>query len=115
MNLKPDTANVKEGENIVTKAPEKVKIGDIILVKPGERVPLDGIVVSGEALIDTSALTGESVPRAVKVNSEILSGVIDTNGVLEIKVTKEFQESTLSKILNLVENAGEKKAHTENL
>ena len=113
MNLKPDTANVKEGENIITKAPEKVKIGDIILVKPGERVPLDGIVVSGEALIDTSALTGESVPRAVKVNSEILSGVIDTNGVLEIKVTKEFQESTLSKILNLVENAGEKKAHTE--
>lgn len=113
MNLKPDTANVKEKENIVTKAPEKVKIGDIILVKPGERVPLDGIVVSGEALIDTSALTGESVPRAVKVNSEILSGVIDTNGVLEIKVTKEFQESTLSKILNLVENAGEKKAHTE--
>lgn len=113
MNLKPDTANVKEGEKIVTKAPEKVKIGDIILVTPGERVPLDGIVVSGEALIDTSALTGESVPRAVKVNSEILSGVIDTNGVLEIKVTKEFQESTLSKILNLVENAGEKKAHTE--
>lgn len=113
MNLKPDTANVKEKEKIVTKAPEKVKIGDIILVTPGERVPLDGIVVSGEALIDTSALTGESVPRAVKVNSEILSGVIDTNGVLEIKVTKEFQESTLSKILNLVENAGEKKAHTE--
>lgn len=113
MNLKPDTANVKEREKIVTKAPEKVKIGDIILVTPGERVPLDGIVVSGEALIDTSALTGESVPRAVKVNSEILSGVIDTNGVLEIKVTKEFQESTLSKILNLVENAGEKKAHTE--
>lgn len=113
MNLKPDTAKVKERENIVTKAPEKVKIGDIILVTPGERVPLDGIVVSGEALIDTSALTGESVPRAVKVNSEILSGVIDTNGVLEIKVTKEFQESTLSKILNLVENAGEKKAHTE--
>lgn len=113
MNLKPDTANVKEREKIVTKAPEKVKIGDIILVTPGERVPLDGVVVSGEALIDTSALTGESVPRAVKVNSEILSGVIDTNGVLEIKVTKEFQESTLSKILNLVENAGEKKAHTE--
>lgn len=113
MNLKPDTANVKEKEKIVTKAPEKVKIGDIILVTPGERVPLDGIVVSGEALIDTSALTGESVPRAVKVKSEILSGVIDTNGVLEIKVTKEFQESTLSKILNLVENAGEKKAHTE--
>lgn len=113
MNLKPDIANVKEGNNVITKKPEKVKIGDIIVVKPGERVPLDGTVISGEALIDTSALTGESVPRAVSANSEILSGVINTNGVLEIKVTKEFKESTLSKILDLVENAGEKKAHTE--
>ena len=113
MNLKPDIANVKEGNNVITKKPEEVKIGDIIVVKPGERVPLDGTVISGEALIDTSALTGESVPRAVSANSEILSGVINTNGVLEIKVTKEFKESTLSKILDLVENAGEKKAHTE--
>lgn len=113
MNLKPDIANVKEENNVITKKPEEVKIGDIIVVKPGERVPLDGTVISGEALIDTSALTGESVPRAVSANSEILSGVINTNGVLEIKVTKEFKESTLSKILDLVENAGEKKAHTE--
>lgn len=113
MNLKPDIANVKEGNNVITKKPEEVKIGDIIVVKPGERIPLDGTVISGEALIDTSALTGESVPRAVSANSEILSGVINTNGVLEIKVTKEFKESTLSKILDLVENAGEKKAHTE--
>jgi Cd2+/Zn2+-exporting ATPase len=113
MNLKPDIANVKEGNNVITKKPEEVKIGDIIVVKPGERVPLDGTVISGEALIDTSALTGESVPRAVSANSEILSGVINTNGVLEIKITKEFKESTLSKILDLVENAGEKKAHTE--
>lgn len=113
MNLKPDIANVKEGNNVITKKPEEVKIGDIIVVKPGERVPLDGTVISGEALIDTSALTGESVPRAVSANSEILSGVINTNGVLKIKVTKEFKESTLSKILDLVENAGEKKAHTE--
>ena len=113
MNLKPDIANVKEGNNVITKKPEEVKIGDIIVVKPGERVPLDGTVISGEALIDTSALTGESVPRVVSANSEILSGVINTNGVLEIKVTKEFKESTLSKILDLVENAGEKKAHTE--
>lgn len=113
MHLKPDIANVKEGNNVITKKPEEVKIGDIIVVKPGERVPLDGTVISGEALIDTSALTGESVPRAVSANSEILSGVINTNGVLEIKITKEFKESTLSKILDLVENAGEKKAHTE--
>lgn len=113
MNLKPDIANVKEENNVITKKPEEVKIGDIIVVKPGERVPLDGTVISGEALIDTSALTGESVPRAVSANSEILSGVINTNGVLEIKITKEFKESTLSKILDLVENAGEKKAHTE--
>lgn len=113
MDLKPDMANVKIGAEIVSESPEDVKIGDIILVKPGERVPLDGIVINGEALIDTSALTGEPMPRAVKFNSEILSGVINKNGLLEIKVTKELQESTLSKILDLVENAGEKKAHTE--
>ena len=113
MELKPDKAFVKINDTVTEKSPEEVKIGDIIVVKPGERVPLDGIVISGEALIDTSALTGESIPRKVEVNSKILSGVINTNGVLEIKVTKEFKESTLSKILDLVENAGEKKAHTE--
>lgn len=113
MELKPDKAFVKINDTVTEKSPEEVKIGDIIVVKPGERVPLDGIVISGEALIDTSALTGESIPRKAEVDSEILSGVINTNGVLEIKVTKEFKESTLSKILDLVENAGEKKAHTE--
>ena len=113
MELKPDKAFVKINDTVIEKSPEEVKIGDIIVVKPGERVPLDGIVISGEALIDTSALTGESVPRKAEINSEILSGVINTNGVLEIRVTKKFKESTLSKILDLVENAGEKKAHTE--
>lgn len=113
MELKPDKAFVKINDTVIEKSPEEVKVGDVIIVKPGERVPLDGIVISGEALIDTSALTGESVPRKAEINSEILSGVINTNGVLEIRVTKEFKESTLSKILDLVENAGEKKAHTE--
>ena len=113
MELKPDKAFVKINDTVTEKSPEEVKIDDIIVVKPGERVPLDGIVISGEALIDTSALTGESIPRKAEINSEVLSGVINTNGVLEIKVTKEFKESTLSKILDLVENAGEKKAHTE--
>ena len=113
MELKPDKAFVKINDTLIEKSPEEVKVGDVIIVKPGERVPLDGIVISGEALIDTSALTGESVPRKAEINSEILSGVINTNGVLEIRVTKEFKESTLSKILDLVENAGEKKAHTE--
>lgn len=113
MELKPDKAYVKSSEGVIEKAPEEVTLGDIIIVKPGERVPLDGVVVKGEALIDTSALTGESVPRKVAENSEILSGVINTNGVLEIKVTKEFKESTLSKILDLVENASEKKATAE--
>ena len=113
MELKPDKVFVKINDTLIEKSPEEVKVGDVIIVKPGERVPLDGIVISGEALIDTSALTGESVPRKAEINSEILSGVINTNGVLEIRVTKEFKESTLSKILDLVENAGEKKAHTE--
>lgn len=113
MELKPDKAFVKINDTLIEKSPEEVKVGNVIIVKPGERVPLDGIVISGEALIDTSALTGESIPRKAEINSEVLSGVINTNGVLEIRVTKEFKESTLSKILDLVENAGEKKAHTE--
>lgn len=113
MKLKPDYANVKNENSIIQKSPEEVEIGDIIVVKPGEKVPLDGIVIKGEALIDTSMLTGEAVPRRVIENDEILSGSINTNSVLEIKVTKVFQESTVSKILNLVENAGEKKAHAE--
>ena len=113
MKIKPDFANVKHDEMIVKKSPEEVNIGDIIVVKPGERIPLDGFVVNGEALIDTSALTGESVPRQVNANDEVLSGTINTNGVLEIYVTKEFKESTVNKILELVENATERKAPAE--
>lgn len=113
MKLKPDYANVKENDIVIEKSPEQVEIGDIIVVKPGEKIPLDGIIVKGEALIDTSAITGESVPRKISMNDEIYSGSINTNSILEIKVTKKFEESTVSKILDLVENATEKKAHTE--
>ena len=113
MNIKPEFANVKQEDNIIKKSPNEVKIGDIIVIKPGEKVPLDGKVIKGEALIDTSALTGESIPRRISVEKEILSGSINTNGLIEVEVTKEFGESTVSKILDLVENATEKKAHTE--
>ena len=114
MDIRPDYANVKQDENIEKKSPEEVKIGDTIVVKPGEKVPLDGIIIEGTSMVDTSALTGESVPREVKVNDTILSGCINLNGVLEMKVEKEFGESTVSKILDLVENATNKKAKTEN-
>lgn len=114
MDIRPDYANVKIDGNIEKKSPEEVRIGDIIVIKPGEKIPLDGIVIDGKSMLDTSALTGESVPREVKVNDNILSGCINLNGVLEIKVEKEFGESTVSKILDLVENATNKKAKTEN-
>ncbi len=114
MNIRPDYANVKVNGNIEKKSPEEVKIGDIIVVKPGEKVPLDGIVTDGKSMLDTSALTGESIPREANINDSILSGCINVNGVLEIKVEKEFGESTVSKILDLVENATNKKAKTEN-
>ena len=114
MNIRPDYANLKVDGNIEKKSPEEVKIGDTIVVKPGEKVPLDGIVTEGTSMLDTSALTGESVPREVNINDNILSGCINLNGVLEIKVEKEFGESTVSKILDLVENATNKKAKTEN-
>ena len=114
MNIRPDYANLKVNGNIEKKSPEEIKIGDTIVVKPGEKVPLDGVVMDGKSMIDTSALTGESVPREVKTKDTILSGCINLNGVLEIKVEKEFGESTVSKILELVENATNKKAKTEN-
>ena len=114
MDIRPDYANVKVNGNIEKKSPEEVKIGDIIVVKPGEKVPLDGIVTDGKSMLDTSALTGESIPREANINDSILSGCINVNGVLEIKVEKEFGESTVSKILDLVENATNKKAKTEN-
>ena len=114
MNIRPDYANLKVNGNIEKKSPEEIKIGDTIVVKPGEKVPLDGVVMDGKSMIDTSALTGESVPREFKTKDTILSGCINLNGVLEIKVEKEFGESTVSKILELVENATNKKAKTEN-
>lgn len=113
MDIRPDHANVIR-DNIEKKVrPDDVNIGEEIVVKPGERVPLDGILISNEGTIDTSALTGESMPRDVKCGDDILSGSINNNAVLKIKVTKKFGESTVSKILELVQNAGSKKANTE--
>ncbi|MDF2989013.1 MAG: cadA [Eubacterium sp.] len=114
MDIRPDFANLKNGDEINKVAPDQVSIGDIILVKPGEKVPLDGIVIDGKSMLDTSALTGESVPREVEEGSNVLSGSINKNGLLTIEVTKEFGESTVSKILDLVQNASSKKAPTEN-
>lgn len=113
MDIRPDYANVKEGDKLIKKDPEDVKIGDIIVIKAGERVPLDGIITEGSSMVDTSALTGESVPRDVGEGSEILSGCININGVITVKVTKEYKESTVSKILDLVENASSKKSQPE--
>lgn len=114
MNIRPDYANVEINGKLVKKNPEDVKIGDTIIVKSGEKIPLDGLIVDGSANIDTSALTGESVPRIFKTGDNAISGCINTNGLLTIKVNKEFGDSTVSKILELVEHASSKKAKTEN-
>ena len=114
MNIRPDYANIVKDTKEEKVNPNEVKIGDIIIVRPGEKIPLDGIVTEGESMVDTSALTGESIPKRVKIGNEILSGCINCEGVLKIKVIKEFEESTVSKILNLVENASSRKAKTEN-
>ncbi|MBQ1193898.1 MAG: heavy metal translocating P-type ATPase [Lachnospiraceae bacterium] len=114
MDIKPETANLKEIDgSIVVKKPEEIKEGDIIVVKPGEKVPLDGIVVKGSSDVDTSALTGESVPRFVEKDMDVISGSINLNSVLEIRVTKEYKESTVAKILELVENASSRKSKSE--
>ncbi|HBT85730.1 MAG TPA: heavy metal translocating P-type ATPase, partial [Porphyromonadaceae bacterium] len=113
MDIRPDYANVKRGEEIVTVDPDEVKIGDIIVIKAGEKIPLDGKVIEGSSMIDTSALTGESVPREVEPGNDILSGCININGLLTAEVTKEFEESTVNKILDLVENASSKKSQSE--
>ncbi|TCK97816.1 Cd2+/Zn2+-exporting ATPase [Natranaerovirga hydrolytica] len=113
LDLKPDYANLKTNTEVKKVSPDEVSIHDEIIVKPGERIPLDGVVVSGTSAVDTSALTGESIPREITVNDEALSGMINTNGLLTLKVTKTFSDSTLSKILDLVENATNKKAPTE--
>ena len=114
MEIKPDYANLKRGENVEKVSPETVKVGDIIIVKPGEKIPLDGIVRIGKSTLDTKALTGESVPLEVCEGEEVLSGCINISGMITVEVTKEFGESTVAKILDLVENASSKKAHTEN-
>ena len=113
MDIRPDYANLKVGEEIEKVSPEDVNIGDTIVVKPGEKVPLDGKVIEGTSMVDTAALTGESVPRELEPGSDALSGFINKNGVLTIEVTKEFGESTVSKVLDLVQNASSKKAPTE--
>jgi len=114
MDIRPDYANLKTDNGSIEVRPEKVKIGDIIIVKPGEKVPLDGVVIEGESMMDTSALTGESVPRKVNLGKNVLAGFININGLLSVQVKKEFGESTVSKILELVENASGNKAPTEN-
>lgn len=114
MDIRPDYANVERNGEQITVDPEEIRIDEIIVVKPGEKVPLDGIVVEGSSSLDTAALTGESVPRKVEAGQDILSGVINLNGVLRIQVTKPFGESTVAKILDLVENASSKKSKSEN-
>ena len=113
MDIRPDYANLRQKDEIVKVSPEEVKIGDIIVVSAGEKIPLDGVIVKGSSLVDTAAITGEPVPRDVTKGDEISSGFVNISGVLEIKVTKVLAESTVSKILNLVENSSAKKAQTE--
>ena len=114
MDIRPDYANLLKDDSIEKVDPDEVEIGSIIVVKPGEKVPIDGIVIDGKSTLNTSALTGESVPRSVKCDDEIISGCINLTGVLKVKTTKEFQESTASKILDLVENSSSKKSRSEN-
>lgn len=114
MNIRPDYANVKRENEVLKVSPEEVKIGELIVVKPGEKIPLDGVVQEGKSMLDTSSLTGESMPQDVNVGDNVLSGCINKSGLLTIKVTKEFGESTVSKILDLVENASSKKSKSEN-
>ncbi|USH00149.1 cadmium-translocating P-type ATPase [Thermococcus argininiproducens] len=113
LSLKAEYANLKISDKLIKVKPEELKVGDIIVIKPGERVPVDGIVLEGSSNVDTSALTGESVPRTVKEGDEILSGMVNLSGLLTVKVTKELRESTISRILELVENASARKAKTE--
>lgn len=114
MDIRPDYANIETESGIEEVSPDDVQIGSVIVVKPGEKIPIDGIVIEGTASVDTSALTGESVPRTVSVDDEVISGCINNSGLLKIKTTKEFGESTVSKILDMVENASSKKSKSEN-
>lgn len=113
MDICPEYANIEDDGKLIQVDPDDVEVGSIIVIKPGERVPLDGIVVEGESLVDTAALTGESVPRRVSVDSQIISGCVNGSGILKVRTTKEFDDSTVAKILELVENASAKKAKVE--
>ena len=114
MDIRPDYANIEKDGQLVQVDPEEIAVGDTIVVKPGEKIPLDGIVIEGKSTIDTSALTGESVPRTVYEDSDVISGCINQSGLIKVRVTKPFGESTVAKILDLVENASSKKAKAEN-
>lgn len=114
MDIRPDYANVQRGERLEKVDPDEVKVDEIIVIKPGERVPLDAVVLSGSSSVDTSALTGESIPRDVEAGDALLSGCINISGLVTARVSKEYGESTVSKILDLVENAGNKKSKSEN-
>ena len=114
MDIRPDYANIEKDGKLIQVDPEDVQIGDTIIVKPGERVPLDGKIIKGSSTLDTSALTGESMPREVEAGMEVISGCINQTGILTIQTTKEFGESTVAKILDLVENASDKKGRMEN-
>lgn len=114
MNICPEYANIEKDGNLEQVDPDDVEVDDIIVVQPGERIPLDGVVIEGESMIDTSALTGESVPRHAAAGDEIISGCVNGSGLLRVRVTKEFDDSTVARILELVENASSKKAKVEN-
>lgn len=114
MNMRPDEANVERGGKVLTVDPQSVEVGEIVVVKPGEKIPMDGVIVSGESSLDTVALTGESLPRDVREGDDIISGCVNLSGLLRVRVTKSFGESTASKILDLVENASENKSKSEN-
>lgn len=114
MDIRPDSANLERNGEIVSVDPEEVSIGDIVVIRPGEKIPLDGVIVDGSTSVDTSALTGEAVPKTLHEGDDVISGCININGVVRVRVTKEFGESTVSKILDLVENSGSKKAKAEN-
>ena len=113
MDIRPDYANLKINDEVLVFSPEEVELDDIIVIKPGERVPLDAVVTQGSSSVDTSALTGESIPRDIKPGDEILSGSININSVIEARVIRKYKESTASRILDLVENAASKKSKSE--
>ncbi|SDB05352.1 Cd2+/Zn2+-exporting ATPase [Ruminococcaceae bacterium FB2012] len=114
MDIRPDHANIEVDGKLIETDPEEVSVGDEIIIKPGERIPLDGVVLEGEGSVDTSALTGESLPRTVRAGDDVVSGCIDQTGLLRVRVTKQFGESTVARILDLVENSASKKAKAEN-